>query len=155
MAKGRQPVGPDGLTIKQARWLKVYVDTRNATEAAMQAYDCKDRETAAHLGWENVRKLQAHLPDLMDAMGLTLDRIMRVVNEGLDADRVEVAKFEGQIGGEKAYPDYPTRRGYADMAAKLRGAYPAERHQIDGNLTVALTELIAEANGVTGSGDAE
>lgn len=130
--QGRQKLGRDGLTVKQRKWLKVYLETGNATEAAMQAYDCKDRESASALGAENLRKLRGPVRDLMEARGLTVGRLLAVLGGGLDAERVEVAKFQGAISGEKSYRDWPTRHRYLDTAMKLLGLYAPEKHEVTG-----------------------
>ena len=87
----------------------------------MQAYDCKDRDTASNIGCENVRKLQGPISELMDFMGLSDDKLMAKMQEGLDATRVEVAKHQGKIGEVESFIDYPTRRGYMELALKMKG----------------------------------
>lgn len=116
------------LTFKQAKWLSVYIHTGNATEAAMRAYDCKDRETASNIGGENVRKLR--IGDLMDAMGLTDQKLMVKLDEGLEAQR-SIAAIAGTEanGGTTDFvdvPDYAVRHKYLDTALKLKGKYPKE-----------------------------
>lgn len=44
------------MTIKQRLFIKYYVEYGNATEAAMRIYNVKRRETAAQIGYENLRK---------------------------------------------------------------------------------------------------
>ena len=109
------------LTLKQRKWLEVYIDTGNATEAAMQVYDCKDRGTAANIGSENVRKLQGTVTELMDFMGLTDIKLMTKLSDGLDAMKTEIAKHAGKIGEKEDFIDFPTRRNYLELALKLRG----------------------------------
>lgn len=41
-------------TLKQKRFAQVYVQTANATEAAMQVYDCNNRHTAQAVGSETL-----------------------------------------------------------------------------------------------------
>jgi hypothetical protein len=100
------------LTLKQRKWIKEYIETGNATEAAMRVYDCQDRETAANVGCENVRKLQ--MPDLMDEMGLTDVALLNMGAEG--ATKPVKQSITGEI-----FPDYNTRRGYWETLLKLKG----------------------------------
>ena len=58
------------LTLKQRRWIKKYIETGNATEAAMQVYNCKNRNVAESIGSENLGKLA--FSELMDQMGLLI-----------------------------------------------------------------------------------
>jgi len=44
------------LTLKQKQFVKEYIDTKNATEAAMRVYDCKSRNVANSIGAENLAK---------------------------------------------------------------------------------------------------
>lgn len=46
------------LTPKQEGFVKDYLDTGNATEAAERNYDVKDRASAGQIGYENLRKLE-------------------------------------------------------------------------------------------------
>ena len=109
------------LTLKRREWLKVYIETGNATEAAMQAYICKDRKSASVIGAQNLSMLKGNVKDKMEVAGLTDEVLFSKLAEGLDADRVEVAKHQGHIGDEKAYTDYATRSRYLELALKLKG----------------------------------
>lgn len=109
------------LTLKQRKWLAIYLETGNATEAARQAYACRTDASAAVIGYENLRKLKIPIGEMMDKMGLSTARLMKVLDEGLTANKVELAKFQGGICDEKTYADLPTRRTYLEMALKLRG----------------------------------
>ena len=111
----------DSLTIKQRKWLVVYMDTGNATEAAMQIYDCENRETASVIGSENLVKLKGKFSDVMDMAGLSDEFLAMKLREGMDAEKVEIAKHQGKILDEKTYIDYPTRKSYIDLALRAKG----------------------------------
>lgn len=105
------------LTIKQRKWLKVYTETGNATEAAMQSYDCKgNRETAAQLGYENIRKLD--FTSLMDAVGLTDENLLKGLYEGRNATKPIVDPKTNTL---KSIADHSVRHKYMDTAFKLKG----------------------------------
>lgn len=102
------------LTPKQRKFMKVYAKTLNATEAAMQAYDCKDRDTASSIGRENLRKLQ--FVDLLDAVGLTDDDLAVALQEGRHSTRPIVVN--GKVQG---VADYATRHRYVETLLKVKG----------------------------------
>lgn len=116
------------LTVKQAKWLDLYIELGNATEAAMQSYDCEDRVTAASIGYENLRKLQTN--EIMESMGLTDKRLYSKLDELIEAKRTVSA-----ISGRKAnagtvdfvdVPDYQTQVKAIDIALKLKAKYPKD-----------------------------
>lgn len=83
------------LTLKQRAWIRAYstmgTDTfGNATQSAIKAYNLdpeKQYEAAANIGWENLRKLDLEITELMDEMGLTDTYLMNKLNEGLEAEK--------------------------------------------------------------------
>lgn len=121
------------LTLKQRKWLDIYLETGNATEAAMQVYDCKDRESAAQIGYENMRKLD--YTDFMEAAGVT-DKLLQVkLLEGLDSTKqigarkiVQGARTGHEIKVDATtdtddfidVPDYAIRHKYLETALKLK-----------------------------------
>ena len=102
------------LTIKQRKWIKEYINTGNATEAAIRVYDCKNRETASNIGYENVRKLE--FPQLMEDMGITDVALLNAGAEGLQAK-----KITGTSDNFVETEDYPTRHRYWETLLKLKG----------------------------------
>lgn len=115
------------LTAKQRKWLKVYSETLNATEAAMQAYDCKDRNTAKQIGWENITKLDFN--ELMDTMGLTDDLALAGIKEGIRATRPVIDPKTNKIS---AVADYGVRHKYIETALKLRGKLDTQKIELTG-----------------------
>jgi len=75
----------DDLTLKQRKWLKLYLELGNATEAARQSYDCGSDETARQIGWENMTKLDYQ--DFLEEAGITDDLLQKKIMEGLDANK--------------------------------------------------------------------
>lgn len=102
------------ITPKQRKWLKVYTQTLNATEAAMQAYDCKNRDVAKDIGYQNLAKLD--FDDLLERVGLTDEYIIKGIREGTQATKPLVI-------GDKPHKieDYAVRKGYFEVALKLKG----------------------------------
>lgn len=123
------------LTLKQRKWLQLYLKLGNATEAAMQVYDCKERETAAVIGHENLRKL--NYEEFMEEAGITDKKLQDSIMEGLDANRVISAMNTGkQASGATAdfidVPDFAVRHKYLETALKLKKRL-VERKDITSN----------------------
>lgn len=125
------------LTLKQRKWLKLYIELGNASEAAWQVYDCKDRESAAQIGWENIRKLD--VAELMEESGLTDKYLNDKLKEGLEANKQMGARIvikkntpTSQEDGELMpatsqtddfieVEDFAVRHKYLETALKLNG----------------------------------
>lgn len=111
------------LTLKQRKWLKGYLVSGNATESAMQSYDCKDRESAAQIGYENLRKLDYR--DFLEEAGITDKLLLKKVTEGLDANRTVSAVNTSKTSTASStdfidVPDYAVRLRYLELAFKLK-----------------------------------
>lgn len=113
------------LTLKQRRWIKFYLKSGNGTEAALKAYDTTDRVTAATIASENLRKLREPVKALMEAKGLSLGRLLEVLEDGLKADRViSAVKAKEATGATNDFievPDYKTRHAYLQTAGRWLG----------------------------------
>ncbi len=46
--------GTKRLTLKQLKFIQIYIETGNATKATMTAYRCKNENVAKPLGSENL-----------------------------------------------------------------------------------------------------
>ena len=103
------------LTLKQRKWIKEYIETGNATEAASRVYNCKNREVAGAIGTENLQKLS--FPELMENMGLTDVALMNIGTEGM----TKAKKIHGTGDNFVETPDYGVRHKYWDTMLKLKG----------------------------------
>lgn len=108
------------LTIKQAKWLEKYIETGNATEAAVYAYDAKDRYTARNIGSENIAKLG--MRELMEEMGLTDVALVNMIAEGA----TKPMKIHGTGDNFVELPDYGVRHKYIDTAVKMKDRMPKD-----------------------------
>ena len=111
---GLKPAKKEDLTLKQRKWIKEYIKTGNATEAAMRVYDCKDRESASAIGTQNLGKLS--IPDLMEDMGLTDAALMNIGAEGM----TKANKIHGTGDNFIEIPDYGVREKYWETMLKLK-----------------------------------
>ena len=111
------------LTLKQRKWLKLYLELGNATEAAMQVYDCKDRDVAKSIGWENLTKLD--FSDFLEEAGITDNLLQKKIIEGLDATKtVSALKTSREATADSTdfidVPDFLARHKYLETALKLK-----------------------------------
>lgn len=101
------------LTLKQRKWLDLYIKTGNATEAARQAYDCTE-QSARVIGCENLAKL--NVEEFMESMGLTDHKLFTKLADGLDAFKMSHSFTEA----DTPLPDYAVRHKYLETALKLK-----------------------------------
>ena len=141
------------LTMKQRRWLEAYIATGNATEAAMQAYDVKDRDSARALGSENLAKLS--IAELLEEMGLSDVMLTSAIKEGVQATRSTNAAIllttdgktvKAEEQGLIETPDYATRHKYIETALKLKKKLGTNENQFN----VQVNNLISSEGGKYG-----
>lgn len=100
------------LTKKQRGFVKDYIKTENATEAAARNYRVANRNVANNIGAENLAK-----PSIRVA-----------IQEALPDELLAKVHLEGLSAEFKGIPDYGVRHKYLDSAYKLKGSYAAEKH---------------------------
>ena len=73
------------VTLKQRDFVTQYLETGNATQAAMQAYKPKKRATARAIGSENLTKpnIQRTIQETLAENGLNADLIIQAVTEDI------------------------------------------------------------------------
>jgi len=112
------------LTLKQRKFIKYYLECGNLTESARLAgYQATSYNSLRQIGHQCLTKLNLPIQELMDEMGITDQRLLAKLSEGLNAELVKIASHEGIITDEKTYIDYPTRAKYLDMGLKVKGHY--------------------------------
>jgi len=110
-------------TLKQRKWLGLYLETGNATEAAMQVYNCKSRNSAKTIGWENITKLD--FADFLEESGITDKLLQQKIMEGLDSTRTVSAINTARNAKADStdfvdVPDFLARHKYLETALKLK-----------------------------------
>lgn len=133
------------LTMKQRKWIKVYIDTGNATEAAMQIYDCESRDTARVIGSENLAKL--NYADFLETAGVTDLLLQQKIMEGLSADKTVSARITGKDADSGTddfidVPDYMARHKYLETALKLKKRLVSDRISGDININAEKVAVI-------------
>jgi phage terminase small subunit len=127
----------DGLTVKQRKFLKYYLESGNVSQSALKAgYAFRQS------GGDTLSKavIQEAFEMLLDKQGLTDKKLSKVLTEGLESNKVvgylHQYKKKGKNGKvEKIQPDeiissefidvpdMPTRHKYLDTAYKLKGQF--------------------------------
>lgn len=97
------------LTHKQRQFVLSYLRGRSGTEAVMTTYSVKNRNTAAVIASENLRKPNiVYVINAIAPNGYILEESIRKISEGLNATK-----------GVKELPDHRIRLKAADMGMKL------------------------------------
>lgn len=148
----------NGLTLKQQKWLEIYLETGNATKAARQAYICNER-SARQIGYENMTKLD--ISEHLEALGMNLVQLFKAIIDGVDATklikaRLIVQKDNGNItnnelieaakelnGVYMEIPDYSVRHRYLLTILRLRGLYPRTKSKPEYKEETAMIKWIA------------
>ncbi len=104
------------LTLKQLKFIQIYIETGNATKAAMTAYRCKTENVAGVLGSENLSKpkIACEIEKYRKEGGLSIQKAINAINDAYDAEK-------------KGAPDHNVRLRSADMTLKLADAYPKNK----------------------------
>ena|SRR3990167_2941897 len=102
------------LTLKQKKFIKRYLETGNAAQAIIDSYDVVNRDTAAEMGSQNLRKLKDVVQSIMVQRGLDLDKMVEVVYGATEATKWN------DFTGERE-PDHMVRLKAIDVASKWLG----------------------------------
>ena len=120
------------LTLKQRKFWKCYCETHSLTKSAKYAGSKgKDTKSLSAIGYQILESLQLSMPEMLNAQGLSDQLLAEKTLEGLNADRVQLASFEGKFLDEKHFKDYPTRAKYLELLGRMKGVF-IDRHEITG-----------------------
>lgn len=134
MVKAKRPP----KTIKEKKFVKEYLKTGNATEAAAKVYDVSTRDVARNIGSQNVAKLS--IEDELDKAGLTDGKIANTLNEATEAQKI-VSSYntnkESNAGTDDfiEIPDWQARLKAIELASKIKG-HLKDRLEHNGNITL-------------------
>ncbi len=131
------------ITVKQRKFLRHFIRTGCATEAAMRAYDCKSRYVAGVIGSQNLKKLNITFIELMEKMGLDDSKDVE------DLIRLRKAKFikhiihEGEIE-EKECDDNAIQLKALETTLKIKG-HLRDKVEHSGEIKISLSQEIQAA----------
>ncbi|MGA2466047.1 MAG: terminase small subunit [Thermodesulfobacteriota bacterium] len=110
------------LTLKQRRFIKAYIQTGNATQAAKDAgFRCTTEASYAEMGSRALRKVESRMCEILVEAGLDNAALAQKAYEGLNAIVVKPFAREGVVISERSYIDFPTRAKYLEIIAKMKG----------------------------------
>lgn len=98
-------------TLKEKMFVREYMKTGNATEAAARVYDVSTRDVARNIGSQNVAKLS--IVEIMEQNGLTDEKITQTLNDGMDATEIDITG--------KEIPVWTARLKATELASKIKG----------------------------------
>lgn len=103
-------------THKQKQFVKEYIKTGNATEAASRVYKTKNRNSAKSIGSENLTKLD--ISSALENQGINEEYLASILADGLKSSR-HIAFNEGKKIIK--VPDYGNRLKFLTIALRLKG----------------------------------
>ena len=117
MTDQTEPKKKRKMTLKQRKWLRLYVESGNATQAALEAYGLDEKtqyDTAKVIGSTNITKLNFPIEELMEESGLTDVYLIGKLRENLNATK----PF-----GKNAmiHDDFSSRNKALETALKVKG----------------------------------
>lgn len=116
---GGQP-GPKRLTVRDRKTVKGLIEGKSVRRAMIDAGFTEN--TANVKGKEKLEKLKPVLAELMEKRGLSDDKFLEVLEEGLDATRpVTVSLGQGMGSDIVDYSDFGVRHKYLETGLKLKG----------------------------------
>ena len=137
--KNGKPKKPDARKIsrklkpKQRKFIAHYTDPTNKQtfgngKRAAIAAGYSER-SATEIAYETLTKphVQREIERVMQAGGLTREKIVGALKNGLEAKQTKVFCQEGQVIYSEPLEDHPTQVRAAEVAGKLRGDFPAHR----------------------------
>lgn len=121
-------------TLRERKFIDAYIENNgNAASAYRSTHPKYDGDNAKVLGCRMLTKVNLTTNELMDEMGMTDEHLHEKLNEGLNANK-SIPTKEELIDVD----DFPTRHKYLDTAYKLKGTYPAEKHEITERKVVVI-----------------
>ena len=96
------------------------------------------------MAYENLTKphIQAALTARMDNAGITVQWLLKVLDERLSATKAHFSQTDGKAE-EKTSEDYAVRHRYLDTALKLRDMVPAEKKKLQHDFNISEEEAKA------------
>ena len=121
-------------TLKERKFIAAYIENNgNASKAYRVTHPKYKGENSHVLGCRTLIKVNITTNELLDEMGMNDEQLHGILLKGLEAKKTIPTKKE-LIDVD----DFPTRHKYLDTAYKLKGTYPAEKHDIEERKTIVL-----------------
>lgn len=144
------------LTLREKRLIKYLPQAKTISEAMRKAgYS----ESIINSGKARKEVLQKPtIIEVMEKQGITDERVMQVLDDGLKADKVISATIiagngEGMKDADSMskdfieVPDHPTRHKFFDSACKLKSLYPSEKVEVEHTGQVLVVHIPVKGEG--------
>lgn len=128
------------LTMKQNRFVKDYIKTGNATQAALNNYDIKAEDKLNVAGAIGSELLTVPKVAMAIEEALPQETLYEIHREGLFASK-PFFNEAGEKVSEEA--DFSVRHKYLDTAYKLKGSYAPDKH-VTVNITAEPSDRIKQ-----------
>lgn len=117
-------------TIKEKRFVKEYLKSGNATEAAAKVYDVSNLNSAHAIGSQNLQRLT--ISDELDKIGLTDSKIASVLLDAIDAQKTVSSYNTNREANAETddfidIPDWQARLKAIEITAKMKGHFIEKR----------------------------
>jgi len=119
-------------SVKERRFLKAYLEGKPLAECAKYAGSkAKDKDSLKVIGHRMLMNINLSMDETLTLSGLTDEVLASKLREGLEAERLYLASFEGKFRDERKAPDVPTRLKAVELLSRLRGHF-VDRHELTG-----------------------
>lgn len=142
-------------TLRERKFIEAYIENYgNATKAYMASHPDYSGDNAKVMGCRMLTKVNLSNDELMNMMGMTDAYLQEKLDEGLNAKKVisviPIKAKEAQPNSPDLpeansrniefvdVDDFAVRHKYLDTALKLKGRYPAEKHEIEERKIIVL-----------------
>ncbi len=132
---GKAPI-INGLTLKQTAFIDKYIETGNATEAAVFAYNVPDRDVAAVRGSQllRLRKIKAEVQRRLGNHIASADEVLSRLTTHARGDLTDLLQPDGSFNLRKA-----RKSGASQLLKKLKRKTRYEKDS-EGNLSPVIEE---------------
>jgi phage terminase small subunit len=133
------------LTAMEARFIRAYIETGSATEAAKQAgCRCTSQASFRTRGCQLLKKLNHPIQSLMAEAGITNLDILRSIKQGITARDTQTMETRNGKLVEHERPNWHARARFTDMAIKLAGGYPKNQMELPFEIKDGKINIVAE-----------
>ena len=153
MAKRRKKDAEEFSPLEDT-FLKAYMETGNATDAAEIACNVKNRKSAASRGHQLMKKLDKPIKKLAKQAGFSRLMMLRALKDGMNANRAHL--FQNPNTGEiveHLTPDWSARATHLNMALKVFGEYEKQQMELQFGMDGDKVLVSAEFATASGAGD--
>jgi len=112
-------------------FVALYIEMGRVVPAAQQAYQLADPVKAGRMGNAFLKVNRNVLDLVLEREGLTDQALAKTIVEGLSANKVTYAKYQGKIGESRKDTDHTNRLSAAKLGLELKGHINKHKQQLD------------------------